>query len=191
MIWSFLPFWPNSIYWKRQGLVRRLDCKQFPFFSSDSVRGFPPRSRASRAFSHARGYLRASCVSLDGLRKKSDCSKSIRRLTGTRPNVCKRKKTEECRTQSFGRRVSVKCLSAKSMSDILYFRWPYCSVYNVSDRPSYSWNSSALHCLENIIKNLWSFSPSAGWEKTKTKITLFPIFRSDLEPVCAWVSELR
>ena len=41
MIWSFLPFWPGSIYWKRQGLVRCLDCKQFLFFVRFSE-GIPP-----------------------------------------------------------------------------------------------------------------------------------------------------
>ena len=52
MIWSFLPFWPNTIYWKRQGLLRRLDCKQFLFFFRFS-KGIPHRASVWRLQSRA------------------------------------------------------------------------------------------------------------------------------------------
>ena len=185
MIWSFLPFWPNSIYWKRQGLVRRLDCEQFLFFFRFS-KGYPLRASVSRLQSHA--WLFACLMRFARRAKKKE------RLL----EVYKTPYRDSAKSFANGRkrnniglnRLDVE-LAWNIMSDILYFRWLHCSVYNISDRPSYSWNSSALHWLENIIKTLSSFSPSAGWEKTKRKITLFPIFRSDLEPVCAWVSELR
>ena len=65
-----------------------VDCKQSGFFSSDLVEDSACASsrRAAReareaareenthAFSHTRGHFRVSRVSLDGLRKKRDCS---------------------------------------------------------------------------------------------------------------------
>ena len=70
MIWSFLPFWPNSIYWKRQGLVRRLDCKQFPFFVRFSE-GIPP-ALTSVSRLQSRAWLFACLVRFARRAKKKE-----------------------------------------------------------------------------------------------------------------------
>ena len=89
MIWSFLPFWPNSIYWKRQGLVRRLDCEPFLFFFRFSER-ISPRASVSRLQSSA--WLFTCLVRFARRAKKKEAARRpIRRLTGARPKFCKRK----------------------------------------------------------------------------------------------------
>ena len=69
MIWSFLPFRPSSIYWKRPGLVRRLDYEQFLFFFGFSE-GIPPRASVSRL--HSRAWLFACLVCFARRAKKKE-----------------------------------------------------------------------------------------------------------------------